>query len=247
MNIYNIKQSFEKSFQEKNYYNNQTQDKEHLENIINFLKINSNIKILDLGCGSGYLTFEIAKRFPNVEIIGLDIVTNTLNENIKIANDLNLNNISFKSYDGLKFPFDNFEFDLVVTRYALHHFQMINESIKEVSRVLKCNGLFFLSDPRPNECDNSRFVDDYMKLKNDGHNKFYLKNEWINICLNNNLKFVDSFDSKITFPRKKEESINYKDVLLKHDKKIIESYNFYETLDELYITEEVNNMIFIKL
>lgn len=89
MNIHNIKQSFEKSFQEKNYYNNQTQDQEHLENIINFLKINSNIKILDLGCGSGYLTFEIAKRFPNVEIIGLDIVTNTLNENIKIANDLN--------------------------------------------------------------------------------------------------------------------------------------------------------------
>ena len=136
MNIHNIKQSFEKSFQEKNYYNNQTQDQEHLENIINFLKINSNIKILDLGCGSGYLTFEIAKRFPNVEIIGLYIVTNTLNENIKIANDLNLNNISFKSYDGLKFPFDDFEFDLVVTRYALHHFQMINESIKEVSRVL---------------------------------------------------------------------------------------------------------------
>ena len=47
----------------------------------------------------------------------------------------------------------------------LNHFSKISKSIQEVSRVLKENGQFFISDPRPNDCDITRFVDDYMQLK----------------------------------------------------------------------------------
>ncbi|MGN0400685.1 MAG: methyltransferase domain-containing protein, partial [Acetatifactor sp.] len=32
---------------------------------------------------------------------------------------------------------------MVVTRYALHHFPEIRKSIREVARVLTCDGLFF--------------------------------------------------------------------------------------------------------
>ena len=38
-----------------------------------------------------------------------------------------------------------------------------------MSRVLKEGGKLFISDPCPNECDTERFVDDYMRLKKDGH------------------------------------------------------------------------------
>jgi hypothetical protein len=39
---------FEKSFKEKNYYNKQTQDNNHLNKIIECLNIKPDMKILDL-------------------------------------------------------------------------------------------------------------------------------------------------------------------------------------------------------
>ena len=67
-------------------------------------------------------------------------------------------NLSFVNYDGVDFPFEVGSFDMVITRYALHHFPDISHSIGEVSRVLKKGGRFFISDPCPNDCDDSRFV-----------------------------------------------------------------------------------------
>lgn len=72
--IEKTKKSFEESFETGAFYNKQTQDKKHLELILNYLNINPGMKILDLGTGTGYLAFPLAKRYPEVNIIGLDIV-----------------------------------------------------------------------------------------------------------------------------------------------------------------------------
>lgn len=146
----------------------------------------------------------------------------------------------------MEFPFEDNSFDLVVTRYALHHFPIIEKSISEVARVLKCNGRFFVSDPRPNDCDTTRFVDDYMQLKKDGHIKFYTKDEWINICRESNMQLLSSFDSEIRFPKKKSTAQGLEDVLARHDKSIIDSYQLTQTEDELWVTEQVNNLLFEK-
>lgn len=135
---------------------------------------------------------------------------------------------------------------MVVTRYALHHFPDIVHSIGEVSRVLKNGGMLFISDPCPNECDTDRFVDDYMRLKKDGHIKFYTKDDWTDICCNQGLIILDSFESSIRFPKKKDTAFGYETVLMKHDKTVIDSYDLAETDTELYITERVNNILFMK-
>lgn len=246
MSIEETKNSFEESFKETTFYNKQTNDDSHLRDILKFIEIKPNMKVLDLGCGSGYLTFPMAKENKDANIIGLDIVTNTLNDNIEKAKKDSVSNLEFKSYDGSIFPFLDNTFDIVVTRYALHHFPHIEESMKEVARVLKPNGKLFISDPRPNECDTTRFVDDYMKLKKDGHIKFYTKDEWIKICSACGLSLVNSFDSQICFPRKKSTSIGFLEVINKHDKMIIDSYKLNETDDEIWVTEEVNNILFCK-
>ena len=154
--------------------------------------------------------------------------------------------MSFVSYDGIDFPFDANTFDLVVTRYALHHFPDLEHSIGEVSRVLKSGGMLFVSDPRPNEHDTERFVDDYMRLKKDGHIKFYTKDELINICGGHGLVIKNSFDSSIRFPKMKDTAYGYEEVLKKHDKEVIASYNLVETDTELFLTEQVNNILFEK-
>ena len=135
---------------------------------------------------------------------------------------------------------------MIVTRYALHHFPDIEHSISEVCRVLKDQGALFISDPCPNDCDKDRFVDDYMRLKKDGHIKFYTKSEWVDICSKCGLQLSGDFESSIRFPKKKDTAFGYEKVLQKHDKSVIESYDLVETDTELFVTERVNNILFEK-
>lgn len=135
---------------------------------------------------------------------------------------------------------------MVISRYALHHFPDIQKSISEVSRVIKPGGCLFISDPAPNVNDTSRFADEYMQLKKDGHIKFYTKDEWKQICGKHGLQFKKSFDSIIRFPRKKDTVYGFDELLKKHDEKIIESYKLEVTGNEIYITEQVNNILFCK-
>ena len=135
--IEDTRKSFEESFASGEFYNRQTQDSDHMEKILRFVKIRGRMRILDLGCGSGYLAFPMAKNNPDIEVIGLDIVSDTLRANRSRANKEGIKNLTFVSYDGIDFPFEDDSFDLVVTRYALHHFPDIEHSIGEMSRVLK--------------------------------------------------------------------------------------------------------------
>ena len=128
----------------------------------------------------------------------------------------------------------------------MDHFPDIQKSISEVSRVIKQGGYLFLSDPAPNANDTDRFVDEYMQLKKDGHIKFYTKDEWKKICEKAGLRYVKSFDSSIRFPKKKDTAYGFEEVLKKYPKSVINSYELEILKDEIYITEQVNNILFIK-
>lgn len=240
------KACFEESFKEAQFYNQQTQDSEHLSKILSILDIKQGMRILDLGCGSGYLSFQAAGRNQEAQVVGLDIVSDALVANREHAKKENITNVEFISYDGIIFPFEDESFDMVITRYALHHFPTIQTSMNEVARVLKKGGRFFLSDPRPNDCDTTRFVDAYMQLKKDGHIRFYTKAEWEEIMKEAGMMLEKSFDTSIRFPKKKNTAPGYAEVLASHDQSIIDSYQLEETDDELWITEQVNNLMFVK-
>ena len=85
-----------------------------------------------------------------------------------------------------------------------------------------------------------------MQLKKDGHIKFYTKDEWLQICRKYGLRFEKSFDSTIRFPKNKDTADGFDELLKKHDKEIIESYELEVVGNEIYITECVNNILFCK-
>lgn len=245
--IMKTKEEFEKSFKENDFYNKQTQDDIHLNKIISFLPIKDKMRILDLGTGSGYLAFNLARKYPNVLITGLDIVNEALIINSKKRDEEKLDNLIFINYDGFKFPFPDGSFDMVISRYAIHHFPDICSSIKEVNRVLRKDGYFFISDPTINEVDNIRFIDSYMQLKHDGHIKFYTLEELISINKKNNLIYVNDFKSSIRFPKQKSTANGYKELIESYPKEIINSYDLAYSSDSIYVTEKVNNVLFKKI
>ena len=238
------KQGFEQSFAEGTFYNRQTQDTAHLEQILSFLPVQEGMRILDFGIGSGYLAFPIARKNPSAAVTGLDIVEKALEANRICAAQENIANLRCVSYDGTVFPFADGSFDLVISRYVLHHVPDIGHCISEISRVLKPGGLFFLSDPAPNAEDSEHFADRYMQLKPDGHIRFYSKTEWKQIAGNAGLQWKDSFDSEIRFPRKYTQE--YAELLNRSSPDIVRGYDVCVAGDEIFITEQVNNMLFVK-
>ncbi|KAM9990250.1 hypothetical protein ACTFIY_006300 [Dictyostelium cf. discoideum] len=102
--------------------------------------------IVDLAAGTGKFTeMLINSGFKNVNAIEPSPeFREKLNKIIESKNNGNDGN-SFKVLDGLatKLPFENDSIDCICSAQAFHWFANI-ESIKEISRVLKPNGVFFL-------------------------------------------------------------------------------------------------------
>lgn len=99
-------------------------------------------KVLDLGCGAGDLTSQLKRRLKKNKIYGVDLSSSA----IGIANN-NYKNIKFSVSKAEKLPFkDNF-FDGVMSYQVIEHLGNPSEIFKEVKRVLKPDGLFFLAVP----------------------------------------------------------------------------------------------------
>jgi SAM-dependent methyltransferase len=78
--------------------------------------------VLDVGCGEGVFTFEMAKILESGTVTGIDIDKDVLARNGRLKDKLGLSKCSFKFGDILKFE-DKNKYDLVVTVDNLEHIE----------------------------------------------------------------------------------------------------------------------------
>lgn len=97
-------------------------------------KITNNSKVLDVGCGKGYILYEIKKILPNLKVVGFDVSKYGL-KNAKPEIKKYLFHHNAKD----KFPFKNNSFDLVISLTCLHNLKLndLEKSILEIQRVGK--------------------------------------------------------------------------------------------------------------
>ncbi|MFH1065924.1 MAG: class I SAM-dependent methyltransferase [Nanoarchaeota archaeon] len=74
--------------------------------------------ILDIGCGNGFITKEIAKAFPNTRITAVDIEQEKINYAKKHNNT---SNVKYAKGDIFHLPFKKSSFDLVICNEVLEH------------------------------------------------------------------------------------------------------------------------------
>lgn len=113
---------------------------EELFDIVSF----SRKRILDLGCGFGYFTYLLAKKFPSSYVVGLDV------NKSKIQNarqKFKLNNLDFFVGDACNFKLNNL-FDIIIAIDLFHHIPLANHPkvLRMIKKYLKKNGIFILKD-----------------------------------------------------------------------------------------------------
>ncbi|OHB97746.1 MAG: hypothetical protein A2W74_10070 [Planctomycetes bacterium RIFCSPLOWO2_12_38_17] len=99
--------------------------------------------LLDLGCGAGETSVYFALK--GAKVTAVDISAEMLKITEKLSNQYGVNVITIRSVvEKLEFP--NSSFDYVFGNGVLHHVQL-NQSIKEIKRVLKPNGKAIFVEP----------------------------------------------------------------------------------------------------
>ena len=121
--------------------------KEHGKDLIEKLSLEKNMKILDLGCGTGYLSALLADSVgPAGKVVAVDPNKSRLELAKK---QYSRSNLVFLEANDVTFPED--EYDLVFSNYVLHWIENKNALFKRVYQNLKPGGqfAFVVSDQQP--------------------------------------------------------------------------------------------------
>jgi SAM-dependent methyltransferase len=103
--------------------------------------------ILDVGCGFGKLTLDVAEHCPDSKVFGIDLL-DSLTEQAKMnAIVLGVPNVEFKTASAYALPFEDEAFETVFSFFMLHHLDEIPRGLKEIRRVLQDEGKFTATEP----------------------------------------------------------------------------------------------------
>jgi ubiquinone/menaquinone biosynthesis C-methylase UbiE len=101
-------------------------------------------RVLEVACGPGFLALAFAQRCR--EAVGLDLTDAPLAIAEKNRRERGLANARFQRGDADRLPFAAGEFDVVVCRFAFHHFEEPGRVLREMARVCRPLGKVAVED-----------------------------------------------------------------------------------------------------
>jgi SAM-dependent methyltransferase len=125
--------------------------------------------VVDLGCGPGSLVKELALRFPQLLVIGLDIsfpMTKLARQRATVEN------VAFVVADVHHLPFRTSSVHMIVSHGAMHHWRELARALAEVKQVLADKGFVYLSDLKRDTPDE--LVRDIASLLNENQARAFL-------------------------------------------------------------------------
>lgn len=150
---------------------------EDLQQLVATVRAQPGGKVLDLGCGGGHVSFQVAPHAGSV--IAYDLSADMLEAVADEARRRNLPNITTERGAAEKLPFTKDTFDFVFTRYSAHHWRDVPTALKEIRRVLKPNGSAILVDSvAPASPLLDTFLQTMEMLRDPSHVRDYSVEEW---------------------------------------------------------------------
>ena len=116
------------------------------QTLIERYQLSGDSSILDVGCGKGFLLYELKLLLPGLKVAGFDISQHGLSDaRSEVRDSLFIH----QAQD--RYPYENDAFDLVISLGCLHNLRLpeLETAISEIQRVGK-NGYIMLESYRSN-------------------------------------------------------------------------------------------------
>jgi ubiquinone/menaquinone biosynthesis C-methylase UbiE len=110
------------------------------------LKLCEDAKIMDLGCGPGFISVELAKFFPSGTVVGSDVSQELLSHAKTLQTTEMLTNLSFKQSNIYNLDTGDNDFDLTYLRFVLQHLKRPVDALVTAAKVLKPGGTLCVVD-----------------------------------------------------------------------------------------------------
>jgi SAM-dependent methyltransferase len=113
------------------------------EKLLHFVRMEGKQDFLEIGCGSGAVSNYIARKY-SLNVTGTDIDL----DQIRFArqNSGSMPNIRFLEADATNLPFQDNDFDLVLSFGVMHHISNWLDAMREITRVLRTGGYLIYLD-----------------------------------------------------------------------------------------------------
>jgi ubiquinone/menaquinone biosynthesis C-methylase UbiE len=143
-------------------------NQEYIRWIVERLRLNKQMSVLDVACGTGIVSRALA---PLVEsVTGIDVTSAMLTEARLIAEREGLRNLEFRECPAENITFPSQTFDLCFTRFSLHHFEVPIIQLREMARVTKFGGSIVVIDlVAPSDPALAGLYNDYERLRDPSH------------------------------------------------------------------------------
>ena len=127
----------------QDYEKNSAQQRQWAQELISKLELRGDEAVLDVGCGDGKVTAEIAASVPAGRVVGIDLS----GEMISLAQTRfpagDYRNLRFQKEDASRLPFES-DFDVVFSNATLHWLRDHRPALQSIARSLKPEGKILL-------------------------------------------------------------------------------------------------------
>ena len=115
---------------------------------LDFAGVRPGNEVLDLGCGTGVVTWDLAQRVGEQgRVVGIDPSQHLIREAIGRAKGQGLKGrVEFRSADGADLPFPAESFDMVVASAVFSHIVAGLQVLAEMTRVARSGGVIVVFD-----------------------------------------------------------------------------------------------------
>lgn len=103
--------------------------------------VSQELNILDVGCGPGSITIDLASRVPKGQVTGVDYADKVLEEARANARNKGCENVKFVAASVYELPFEDHTFDITHAHQLLQHVTDPVRALREMRRVTKPGGI----------------------------------------------------------------------------------------------------------
>lgn len=137
-------------------------------------------RVLDLGCGAGHVSFQVAPLAG--EVVAYDLSPEMLKVVAAAADEKRLGNINVQQGAAERLPFADESFDFVFSRFSAHHWRDPAQALREVRRVLKPGGqVAFVDVVSPGVALLDTYLQAVEILRDTSHVRDYSPAEWLDM------------------------------------------------------------------